>query len=155
MVVLSCVNLESGLVGLVSDSEPNSGSKHHLGALHVVIHHVLKSWLEGLFVNKIEVNSVISDDLDSYVSSYKVDLSSHVVELLVLGPETCLFVNFEEENGARRSHDQGLVKKQVHVAKIGISYLLKSARLGVQGVGSQAVALAIEGIANLCDHAVE
>ena len=41
VIVFTSVDLEAWLISLVGDTESNSGSKHHLGALHGVIHDIL------------------------------------------------------------------------------------------------------------------
>lgn len=41
VVVFTSVDLEARLISLICDSESNSGTKHHLGALHGVIHDIL------------------------------------------------------------------------------------------------------------------
>ena len=67
--------------------------------------------MESLLVDHVEVNSIISGHLNSDISSDKIDLSSHLLKLVVFLPKACLFINLEEEDGAGRSHNQGLVKK--------------------------------------------
>jgi hypothetical protein len=56
VVILPCVDLDSWLVGFVSDSIPYSGSKHHLRAPLEVVHHIFKRRLECLLINQVEIN---------------------------------------------------------------------------------------------------
>ena len=98
MEILSCVDLEARLVTLVCDAISYSSTKHHDRALHVIVHNIFKCWLKCLLVDQEEVNLLVSNHLDSDVSSYEVDLTSHVIKLFVLCPEASLFINFEEEN---------------------------------------------------------
>jgi len=108
--ILPCVNLESWLICLVSDSISDSGTKHHLGAPHEVVHYVLQTWLEGLLVNHVEVNLLICRNLDSNVSFDKVNLPAHFFKFVVLRPFVRLLIDFEKENGTRRSCDQSLIE---------------------------------------------
>jgi hypothetical protein len=76
MVVLSGVDLNTRLVSFECNTISNSRSEHHLRALHEIVHAILKLWHKCLFVDEIEVNSLISNDLDSNITSYEVDLTS-------------------------------------------------------------------------------
>lgn len=76
MVKLSGVDLNTRLVGLECNTISNSRSEHHLRALHEVVHAILKLWHKCLFVDEIEVNSLISNNLDSNITSNEIDLTS-------------------------------------------------------------------------------
>ena len=56
MHILSAIDFEAPLVGLVTDAVSNSSSKHHLVATHVVVHAVFQLWHESFLVDEIEVN---------------------------------------------------------------------------------------------------
>ena len=116
--ILSGVNLEPRLVCLEGNSVKHSSTEHHLRASHKVVHAILKSWNECLLVDYVEVNSLISSDLDSNIASNEVNLSSHLLEPVILLPEASLLINFEEEDGAGGSDDQSLVEEQVHRAQV-------------------------------------
>ena len=96
--VLPGVDLESGLVRLEGDSEADSGAEHHLRALHEVVHHVLQGGNERLLVDHVEVDQLVGCHLDSNISADEIDISSRVVEFMVLHPEPCLGVDFEEQD---------------------------------------------------------
>ena len=51
MELLPGINMESRLVSLECDAIAYLGAKHHLGALHEVVHDVLQSWLKSLLVD--------------------------------------------------------------------------------------------------------
>jgi hypothetical protein len=86
MEILPHVDLESGLVGLERNTVSYSGAKHHLGALHKVIHTILKSWHECLLVDQIEIDSVVRSNLDPNVTFDEIDLASHFLETMILFP---------------------------------------------------------------------
>ena len=98
MKVLPCVDLEAWLICFVGNTIADSGTKHHLGALHEVVHHVFKSWLKRLLIDEIEINFLIGCDLYSHVSANEIDLTSHLLELVILLPVACFFINFEKED---------------------------------------------------------
>ena len=56
MHILSAVDFEAALIGLVTDAVSNSSSEHHLVATHVVVHAVFQLWHESFLVDEIEVN---------------------------------------------------------------------------------------------------
>lgn len=97
MIVTSSVDSEIFLTSLVADSESYSTPEHHLRAFHKVIHTVLQCWHKCFLINHIEVDHLIRNDLDSNVASDKVDLTSHFINFVVLGPLVCLGVYFEEQ----------------------------------------------------------
>jgi hypothetical protein len=98
MKVLSGVNRQAWLVGLVCDTEPDTSSKHHHRALHVIVHHVLQFRLKGLLINNEEVNLFISNNLNPYVAPNEIDLPSHVIKSFVLCPEASFDIDLEEQD---------------------------------------------------------
>ena len=68
MLKFSSVYIETSHVCLVGDTEPHSFTEHGLVAVHVVVHNVLQIWKERLRVYQIEVDLLISGDLDSDVT---------------------------------------------------------------------------------------
>ena len=131
VAVLSAVDREVRLVCLEGHAESDFGSEHHNRALHVVVHDVFESWLEGFLADFVEINVFVGANLDSNVASDEVNLSSHLFQLVVLFPEMGLLVNLEEKNGTGGSDDERFVEKKVHVSKILISDLFKSECLNV------------------------
>ena len=85
---VSLIHIEACLVGLVGDSVPDLSAEHHLTAAHVVVHDVLKVRHQSLWINEVEVNQLLSCQLDSNVSWHEVDegslLNSVVVDPLHL-----------------------------------------------------------------------
>jgi len=116
MVTLSSVDLETRLVHFIGNSKSDLGTKHHVRAFHVVIHGVFQSGLKRFLVNEVEIDQLICHDLNPNISSYEVDITSHVRQLFVLGPEPGFFVNLEEKNGAGRLGYESLLEKKVHVS---------------------------------------
>ena len=86
MEILPSIDLESGLVGLERDTVSYFGTEHHLGALHKVVHAILKLWHECLLVDKIEIDSIVRGHLDPNVTFDKVNLASHFLKLVILFP---------------------------------------------------------------------
>ena len=101
MVVLSGVYLESWLISFISNAVSYFGTKHHLGTLHEIEHHVLKFGLKRLFVDEIEVNLFISRNLNPNIAADEIYLPTHLFKLVILGPVAGFRIYFEEQNGAR------------------------------------------------------
>ena len=59
--------LEALLVGSVGDTVLYFAAEHHHGAVHVVVNHVFELWKEGVFVYQVEVDVVVSGNLNSNV----------------------------------------------------------------------------------------
>jgi len=87
MLVLSCVDVEVLLSCFVGDAVLNCAAKHHLIALHEVIHRVLKGWLESFWIDQIKIDFIICGNLYSLVSFDKVDKSSNF-NCVVVNPLT-------------------------------------------------------------------
>ena len=68
MLELSPMDVKTLLVGLVRDSVFDLGPKHHLRAVHEVVHHVFKLRHQRLPINDVEVDLGISGNLDSNVT---------------------------------------------------------------------------------------
>lgn len=101
MVELPGIYLESWLISFIRNTVSYSGAEHHLRALHEIVHNVFKSWFECLFVDEVEVNLVISCNLDPNITADKVYLTAHLLELVILGPFASFLVYFEKQDGAR------------------------------------------------------
>ena len=127
MLVLPTVDVEAELVCLVGDAVADFGAKHHLVALHVVVHHVLETGLVSHRINQVEVDVLVGGDLDSLVALYEVD-EPFDVESLVVGPLLLLSEriehHFEEEDLARAPHGKSLVVDEVHRAEVFVEDLL-------------------------------
>jgi hypothetical protein len=82
---LSSIDGKGFLICLIRDSISDLGAEHHLIAAHEVSHDVFESWLESLRVNQVEVDLVISGDLDSFVTLNEENEAS-CLDLIVLFP---------------------------------------------------------------------
>ena len=100
MELLSLVYAESRLAGLESNAGSYSWTKHHLGASHVVVHHVFEFWLACVFVYEVEVYLLICRDLNSNIALDEINFSTHIWKFMIQLPKTCLFAYFEKQNGA-------------------------------------------------------
>lgn len=100
MVKLTGVDLETWLILFVRYGISYFGTKHKLSRLHEVIHDILLLRQQCGLIHEIEKDFFISGDLNSHISFDEVNLTSHIFKLMVLGPETSIFVDLEEENGA-------------------------------------------------------
>ena len=76
MKILSTVDDERSLVDLVGDSILHLGSEHHLGAVHIIEHHIIKFWFKSVLVDEIEVNLLICCDLDTDITFDVIDGAS-------------------------------------------------------------------------------
>lgn len=118
MQVFPFVDLETFLVGLESDTVANIPSKHHLSAVHIVVHDIFKFWLQSLFINQVEEDLIISGDLQSLVS-LDVEYHASCMNDVILLPEssTChiIYINFEEENITGASGNKGLSVNKEHL----------------------------------------
>lgn len=92
------IDCETWLVCFVGDGKSDEFTNHHHGATHEVIHHIFESWHQRFLAHQEEEYFFICDNLESYVSSDEVDLSSHIVNSVVLFPKISLFVDSEEQN---------------------------------------------------------
>lgn len=114
MHVLPLVDVKASLVLLVGDGVSLLGANHHLVAHHVVVHHVLQSGLESLWVDQVEIDELVSCDLNPHVTFDEVDEASNV-DLVVELPlhYFCKLIPhlLEEQNLARASDAQSLVEK--------------------------------------------
>ena len=91
MHILSAVNFEAPLIGLVADAESNSFTKHHLVALHVVVHAVFQLGQESIPVDDIEVNQFFRCNLNSNITFDEKDEALDP-KFMVLLPR-CFFGN--------------------------------------------------------------
>lgn len=122
-----------------------------MGALHEVVHHVLNLRLEGLLVHLIEVDLVLSADLQSLVVPGVVDLASHVFKLPDQGPLVPL--KLKEEDRGTGSCDKDLPEDEEALTHISVHDLLSRAVALL--ITYNAVPLPIEGINLFSDLGVE
>tara|TARA_B110000285_G_scaffold161863_1_gene180808 strand:+ start:39 stop:359 length:321 start_codon:yes stop_codon:yes gene_type:complete len=103
VLILPPVDLKEARVVLVGDSVFYFRTKHHLVALHEIKHHVFESWHKSFWVNQIEVNILLSSDLDPFVAFDEINESS-VLNCVVISPRLLtgelISFEFEEQNFA-------------------------------------------------------
>ena len=121
-------------------------------AAHKVEHNILKSWLESLGVDEIEVYLIIGGHLDPFVSLNEVDEASHVnlVVLLPLLGHILVLVFFlddlEEHNFTGRSGNKSLVVEEIHLTEVHVGHLLELNLLGIISVDGESLSLSIERV---------
>ena len=157
MFIFTGINAKVLLTDLVSDTIFDGGTKHHLVTLHEVDHGILQL-RNIILVYSVELDVLISDDLDSLVAFDEVDEASDVVEAEVVRPSLVardlIQLDLEEEDVARASGHQDLVVVEVHLAEIAIVDVIKLQIFVVSGelvhvvgtLDSQALSLAVEGV---------
>ena len=72
MLVFSRVNVETSGVSFVCNTISDSTSKDQTTALHVVVHNVFENWGIFFVIDKIEVDFLVSCDVDSNVTFYEI-----------------------------------------------------------------------------------
>lgn len=99
MQILSLVNLELRFHCFIGYCVFDSGPKHHLGAVHVVVHNILKRGDKSLFVDQEEVDMGICGHLNPHIPFDEVNLPSHFGKPMVLLPLTnVLFIFLKKDN---------------------------------------------------------
>ncbi len=68
MLVFSRVNVETSGVSFVCNTISDSTSEDQTTALHVVVHHVFENWGIFFVIDKIEIDFLVSCDVDSNVT---------------------------------------------------------------------------------------
>ena len=86
MVIAPGEYFEIGLTCFESDTVFYSGAEHQGRAVDEIVHDVFEVWEIRDLVDQIEVNFSFSGDLDSNVTSNKEDVSSHVIDFVILNP---------------------------------------------------------------------
>ena len=87
MLELSPVNIKRLLIGFVSDSVSYRFTKHHLRAIHEVLHHILKLRHQCLSVNDVKVDLVVSGNLNPLIACNVVNESTNI-DLVIAFPLT-------------------------------------------------------------------
>lgn len=125
MKILPPINLETLLVSLVGNTVSDFWSKHHLGTVHVVIHHIFKDWLKSFLVDEIEEDLFIGCNLNPDISFDIVDEASSFNNFVLLplhGLSVIIPYLFEEKDVTGASGNQCLVVNQVHLSKVHFSH---------------------------------
>ena len=92
MDVFSPENLEGALSVFVGDAVFDCRPYHHLDAVHIIIHDIIKCWHESVAVNQIKVYLGIRRNLNSDVSLDVVKESSNG-QSMVLNPNFLTFLS--------------------------------------------------------------
>ena len=151
------MDVDALVVCLVSYSIFHPAAKHHLGAVHEILHDVFQLWHKCLFVNYVEEDLGVCGDLDPRVTFDIID-ESICVNLMVYHPFSvfCELINFnfEEQNLTGASDDERLLVDEIHVSQILFVDFLKVVVLLILVLrvfdnfhwDSERMALAIKGI---------
>ena len=149
MVVFTGIDYERILIGLVCYSVLDVRPKHHLVAVHEVEHDIAQSWLESLLVYTVEVNQLVSGNLDSVVAlhvEYEASQGYCIVKCPVPVPSFLFYNYFEEKNTRGRPGNQGFVIHQVHLSEIHVGHPCEFVIFDVGIVHSEHMALSVEQI---------
>ena len=155
MKALPCVHCEANLTCFVCYAISHHFAEHHLAAIHEIVHYIFYGWHQGIFVNKDEVNLLVSHNLNPYISTDEENVASCVIDDVVLFPFSTLLINFEKHNRARRSNNKCLIKEHKHVSKILISDVFFCELCNVSRVNRDTIALSIKGSEVVSHRAVE
>ena len=106
-------------------------------------------WVLLVLLNQVEIDELISGDLDPDVSLDIVDETSSL-NLIILFPLSGLGLlvelKFEEKDVTGASGDQGLIINQVHLPKIHFSHSVKGVITALLGVNDEGLALSVERV---------
>lgn len=141
------------MVSFVRYSILDFGAEHHLTATHEIVHHVIQARLKSLQINIIEVNFVVSCNLNPDISFDVVDESSNINAiklcpfLVVFSVRVVLVFNdFKKQHLTGASDDKSLVVKKIHLSQILVSHLLESVIIGVICLDRKCLSLSVEAI---------
>ena len=149
MNILSSENIKLILIGLVCYAILDLASKHHLAAVHEVVHYILEIGHKRLFIKEIEVDQVISGYLYSDVAFDEVYETSHFY--FVVEHPLCDFMEYvvlllEKQDFVGGSHDQSFPLKQHHLTEILIVDFLETVVVRFQSVNRKSSTITVETI---------
>ena len=128
VLAFSPINCKTPLICFIGNTVTDFGSKHHLVAIHIVVHDIFKLRLQCFLIYFKELDLVIWCDLDSNIAFY-VEYQSTWLNAIILDPFTPLceffFFNFEKQNLTGTSYGHAFVEYKIHLAKIHISHSIK------------------------------
>lgn len=101
--VFSLINSEARLPVLICNTISHSSTKHHYRAIKIIIHWIFKCWFKSILINHEKMNVEIGDNLNSYITSDEVNLSSHVLKFFIHFPFSSFMINLKELDVARWS----------------------------------------------------
>ena len=146
MVIFPLVNGEAWLVCLESDTVPDLSTKKHPWALHKVVHDVLEFWHQSFLVDKVEVNLLISRNLEPNITFNEIDCTSCFWDVIILVPVVCFWVNLIQWYWTWWPGDECLVKQQKHVSQVIVGNLLTSPLGHVIWINCISVTLSVENV---------
>jgi len=124
--ILSSIDLEASLIGLVSNAIFYFGTKHHLITFHEIKHYSLKCRFKCFLINHIEEYLFIGSNLYSDIP-FDVKDQTFMTEFIIHLPwaNICVlvFLSFEEVNLSWWSSNQCLVVYQKHLTQILVNDL--------------------------------
>ena len=103
MLIPASVDSESSFILFVGDTISDFGSKHHLIAAHIVIHHIFKRRQEGQLVDEIEIYQFVCSYLYADIAFDVEDGTTSLdcmEQLPTLDTRHSVNTLFEEENVA-------------------------------------------------------
>ena len=146
---------EVWLICLERDAISDQGAKHHLWAVHEIVHHVFQFGHQSDFVDQVEVYLFIGCYLKPDITFDEKDVASHLWNDVILCPKMRFWINLEEQNRTWRSDNEGLIKQKIHGTEICSSDLLAEWYFWILGVDSKALTLSVEGIDLIIEWTVE
>ena len=75
MIILSLIDVKTGLFLFIGYAKSNLGPEHHLGALHIIKDGVFEHGLKTLWIDEVEINFLVGNDLESFVALDVVQLA--------------------------------------------------------------------------------
>jgi hypothetical protein len=95
LTLVTTVDHEALLVLLEEDARLDRLIKHHLRAVHIIVHAVLHGWHEGVLIHQVKLDSLCRNKLKSDVAFGEVN-EPNGLYIVVQGPFSYFseFINF-------------------------------------------------------------
>ena len=149
MDVVGSKDIEGRFPCLVSDTVSNLGSNHHLDAVHVVKHYIVKRYFKCVFVNYVKVDLILRANLEPDIVFSKVDKASYLNNFLnVPLPLLCFLVKivFEDCDIAWCPRYQELIEHNEHLPEVLVCDLLYSVLGRIMSLDSKSMPLSVKWI---------
>lgn len=121
------MNIERFLIGFVGYSVLCILTKHHLRAVHEILHHVFKGWHQSLVVNRIEKHFSVRCDLYSGIA-HDIVYESSLINLMIFEPlffaRELIKLKLKKQYLTGASHDKCLFIDQEHDSQVLVVYPL-------------------------------
>ena len=147
MDVVGSKDIECRFPSLVGDTVSNFRSNHHLDAVHVVKHYIVKRYLKCVFVNDVEVDLILRANLEPDIVFSKVDKTPYLNDFLnVPLPLLCFLVLivFEDCDIAGCPCYQELVENNEHLPEVLVCNLLYSILGLIMDIDSESMPLSVK-----------